>query len=507
MTAHSRWLIQDSSATNVLLDQFKQKFTLEPMDLRHDTLTFFDDFEWHLWRKKQLLAANNQGGVIRVTDSTLSFYDNEPSPVFAKDFQHPELNAALQTLTKGRRLFPMAELEVEFCHYAVRNKDLKKVCDLNVVLTGYGTMIELKALRGYQKEYRRSLRIIQRNKPIALTHHIFYNSLNLLGIGPSKYQARPKFKLAPELDSADATAQIARRLWQNVRANEEGIIRDWDSEFLHQYRVALRRLRALFSQMKPYIGREESKWFKDQFSLLAQPTNRLRDLDVYLASEPAYLALIPQSFRPGLEQLFKDLQRERQQTHKQLAQSLKSAAYKAQIALIESRLALCPQKATKKGYKAISPIAAQRIIKRYNSICMDAVNIHEQSPDDQVHEVRLGCKKLRYLLEFFTSILPKKHTKPLLQALKHLQDNLGQFNDYAVQRESLEGYLEQHNVSFEAEAAIHALSGVLFNKQKQERARVKSQLEEFLQIEIRENVLSLLSTASTPSATTGSSTS
>ncbi|WP_051206184.1 CHAD domain-containing protein [Oceanospirillum maris] len=509
MTAHSRWLIQDSSSTDQLLDQFKQKFTLEPMFIRHETLTFFDDFEWHLWRKNQLLASNNRDSILLVNTSELTFFENEPSPVFATNIDHPTLQEHLLTVTKGRRLFPMAELEVEFCNYAVRNKDLKKVCDLNIILTGFGTMIELKGLRGYDKEYRRSLKIIQRKKPDQLDHHIFHNSLNLLGIRPSDYRARPQYHLKPELDSGDATALVAQKLWHNVRINEEGIIRDWDAQFLQQYRVAIRRMRALFSQMKQSIGHEESNWFKTRLVQLAEPTSRMRDLDVYLKSEAEYTRLIPESFHEGLHQLFKDLSRERQQAHRVLAQHLKSPSYKSQISLLESRLALCPQAATKKGHKAIQQVAAQRIIKRYNSICLDAIGINNQTPDEQIHEIRLGCKKLRYLLEFFGELFPKKQTKPMLKALKRLQDNLGQFNDYSVQRESLDHYLSSHSVTPEIEAAVSALNGVLFNKQKEERAKVRDQLDDFLNQTIRSCAESLLTshTARSNKAKKGSLTS
>ncbi|MDX1397211.1 MAG: hypothetical protein R3204_01645 [Oceanospirillum sp.] len=114
MTAHSRWLIKDSDSTELLLDQYRQKFTLEPMQIRHETLSFYDDFEWHLWRKKQLLASNNQGLVLRIDNDALTFFDREKTPVFARDFKHRDLRETILKLTKGRRLFPMAELEVEF---------------------------------------------------------------------------------------------------------------------------------------------------------------------------------------------------------------------------------------------------------------------------------------------------------------------------------------------------------------------------------------------------------
>ncbi|WP_417593920.1 CHAD domain-containing protein [Oceanospirillum sp.] len=503
MTAHSRWLIKDSDSTERLLDKYQQKFTLEPMQIRHETLSFYDDFEWHLWHRKQLLASNNKGLILRVDDSGLTFFDGENPPVFAKNLIHPTLKQSIQKLTKGRRLFPMAELEVEFCHYAVRNKDLKKVCDLSVILTGYGTMVELKGLRGYDKEYRRCLNIVLHSKPDELEHHIFLNSLRLLGIKPSSYSARPRIALTPELDSCDAVAIIASTLWKNVRCNEEGIIRDWDTGFLHQYRVALRRLRALFTQMKQSIGRDESQWFKKQLTQIAQTTGRLRDLDVCLESEDYYLSLVPAHFHIGLGKLFRDIAGERQKEQKMLAQRLNSPEYLSQIGLIESRISLCPQSPPRKGHKAILKQASRQIVSRYNAISMDAADITGHSPDEQVHEVRLACKKLRYLLEFFADLFPKEEIRPLLKALKQLQNNLGRFNDLCVQRENLEIYLKGRNTSADTEAAVHALNSALYSKQRQERAHIGLQLEAFLDNDIRLRVESLIPTAVQRKSKTG----
>ena len=57
--------------------------------------------------------------------------------------------------------------------------------------------------------------------------------------------------------------------------------------------------------------------------------------------------------------------------------------------------------------------------------------------DEDLHNLRIDCKKLRYLLEFFTSLFPKTQMKLLIKQLKQLQDNLGDFNDLSVQQARL----------------------------------------------------------------------
>jgi CHAD domain-containing protein len=59
-------------------------------------------------------------------------------------------------------------------------------------------------------------------------------------------------------------------------------------------------------------------------------------------------------------------------------------------------------------------------------------------PDDErLHELRIACKKLRYVLECFVSLLPGKKTSILTKHLRHLQDNLGHGHDLFVQQEAL----------------------------------------------------------------------
>lgn len=51
-----------------------------------------------------------------------------------------------------------------------------------------------------------------------------------------------------------------------------------------------------------------------------------------------------------------------------------------------------------------------------------------------MHSLRIECKKLRYLMEFFASLFPPKEMGLLIRQLKHLQNRLGDLNDLNVQQ-------------------------------------------------------------------------
>ena len=82
-------------------------------------------------------------------------------------------------------------------------------------------------------------------------------------------------------------------------------------------------------------------------------------------------------------------------------------------------------------------LARQRIYKKYRGVVKTGSKILTKTEDEMLHVLRIECKKLRYLMEFFTALFPRKKVKALIEQLKNLQDNLGDFNDLCVQQEYL----------------------------------------------------------------------
>jgi CHAD domain-containing protein len=66
-------------------------------------------------------------------------------------------------------------------------------------------------------------------------------------------------------------------------------------------------------------------------------------------------------------------------------------------------------------------------------------SIDEDSPAEDLHTLRKRGKELRYLLEIFGGLWPKDDVKPMVAALKGLQDVLGSFQDREVQADFLRG--------------------------------------------------------------------
>lgn len=281
-----------------------------------------------------------------------------------------------------------------------------------------------------------------------------------------------------------ATSLIASCL-AAARTHEFGVVADHDTEFLHDYRIQLRKIRSILSLFKGVYAVEQTDELKARFSSLMATTGALRDLDVYLLEQPGYYALLPQDLHPGLDALFALLAEHRQAEQARLSAHLGSASYKREIGDLQrlfsepGRLQRGPQ-----AELAIYDYACDLIWKRYRKVSKIAAGIDAQTPDEEVHELRIQCKKLRYLMEFFAPMFPRAAFKTLLKPLKKLQDNLGLFNDYSVQQESLKTLLpkfsrKQSGTGLEMAQSVGALTAIMHHRQLEERAKVMANLVSF----------------------------
>jgi len=239
----------------------------------------------------------------------------------------------------------------------------------------------------------------------------------------------------------------------------------------------------VLGNFKGVYGEARTAALKSDFSDLMARTGHLRDLDVYLMGRDAYFALLPDTLHAGLTRLFDIYASERAAAHKRLAAWLQSPEYAREITRLDVLFA---------GRKRLEPgpmaqrtaydYACELIWKRYRNVCKIALSITPDTPDEEVHRLRIACKKLRYLMEFFAPLFPKKKLKTLVGQLKVLQDNLGHFNDYSVQQEALLDFLGSQSKAardLEIAKSVGALVAIMHRRQREERARVEESFATF----------------------------
>jgi CHAD domain-containing protein len=307
---------------------------------------------------------------------------------------------------------------------------------------------------------------------------------DVLKLRISDYTSKPEIRLSENAPARQSLCTIVQTFLQVTRRNEPGLIDDLDTEFLHQWRVSLRKVRSVLTLFKGVVAIETLDQLKQDFRDIMQDTNLMRDRDVYLLSRDDYFALVPPQLHPGLEVLFELLQQDRDEAFGKVKAMLKSKAYKKQIKSIQ-KLFENP-KDLPQGPKADAPskvFAADLVLKRYKKVCKLAGNITDKTTDETIHELRIQCKKLRYLIESAQPLFDDNQVKSLLKNLKGLQEHLGSFNDQSVQQATLAQCLDRYpgtgpNAKALAES-IGALTAMLYRKQLEERRMIIENLSRF----------------------------
>jgi CHAD domain-containing protein len=333
---------------------------------------------------------------------------------------------------------------------------------------------------------------------VATTDGAATDAYALLGMADSGYQARPVIPLDPDAPISATIRRILSAFARVARANEAGLRADLDTEFLHDYRVSLRKVRAVLSFCAHLAERPATDRLKPALAEIMRATNRLRDLDVYLLTQDHVFAQLPAARHAGLHLMFAAFREERAACHAQVVQMLDSPAYAETMRALTAWADMPPPSATAPGAGELTlPFARRRIWKRYRQANALARRITESTPDHELHRLRIQCKKLRYALEIFAPLFVPVLLKPLLKALKRLQATLGALNDCAVQQRSLQAFTQEH-AARHAEAAqltdsSAALIAVLRHQQLAAHSQILTHLNEFTAAEIRAGFAALCS--------------
>ena len=459
--------------------------------------TFYDTFDWRLFNQSLVLRHTDKEIVLDHFSSGESQLNLQVSavPRFGWDLPESPLRKRLEPIIEMRALLPLAELHTESRIYRILNKDEKTVARL--VATEVRTLdgdsesiqaiyLSLRPVRGYPKYSRKLAKQLARVGQVTpMLEDLYFSALERAGQKPGSYSGKLDLRLKAKKRSDSSTKAILRYLFTIMKVNESGIKADIDTEFLHDYRIAIRRTRSALSQIRNVFPAEVTEHFKIEIRTLGQATNTLRDLDVYLLSEDEFEARLPEAMRQDIVPLFDYLRLLREQALYEVIDSLSSPEYARVLEEWEEFLHKpVPKKAgAANGALPIVVLARKRIYKRYQRVIRDGEYILTHTQDELLHALRIECKKLRYLLEFFTSLFPRKKMARLIRQLKKLQDNLGDFNDLSVQQEYLMHMAEELPIDYPRSRKALVATGYLVenlsNKQKAVKADFADTFTEF----------------------------
>ncbi len=332
-----------------------------------------------------------------------------------------------------RALTPVAKLRTRELPLAVLNADDKIVVRLHIEThAGLHGRISATPVRGYDGDLERVEAVLTDVLSWApATLPLVDEAIAASGRPPAGMSAKLALTLDHDAPANEAAQVVFDRLLEVIRDNLGGTLDDVDSEFLHDLRVAVRRTRSLQRQFKR-IYPDRLQHFRDEFKRLQQATGDLRDLDVYLLDFPALRASLPGQMQPDLDPLHEVLETHRAQALRATRRALNARRTEDALTQWAKFVADAPT-----AERSVEALASHRIGSVYRRMVKMGRAIDDDSPAEDLHELRKVGKELRYLLEFFASLYPAEIVKPLIKTLKGLQDMLGRFQDREVQATTL----------------------------------------------------------------------
>lgn len=504
MRANGRELIIPSLLSiSSLLENLKAEIHVSHNGVEELDIVCLDTFDW-------LLFANNISVEMVCGDKEPFFawrsfnsshyrFTSRPAKgaAFAWDFPEGKFRQSLNKIINVRALLPKLKLKVRRTRIAYLNNDRKTVA--RGIVSDYllcsladnscqplQQRVELIPLRGYDEEYQSIDYYFQKGLGlIPVSEDILEVAVAVIQVNPRFYVANPKIVLEPNMRSDEAVRLLLGGMLQVMSANTQGICNDIDSEFLHDFRVVMRKSRSLLKTLKAVVPAADSNYLLKNLSWLSKESSATRDMDVYLLKFDAYRYMLPEDIRDNLQPLHALLKSKKRKASKKLAKTLQSERFDAFVVKYRSILSTKSgdAKTSETAAIPIKQLADRRIWKLYQKILGEGFAITDNSPASALHELRKSCKKLRYLIDFFRSLYDEAKIKKILSGLKKIQENLGDFNDYHVQIEKLTEFESELNSQNQVDAPLHVALSYLLKTldqlQIQERSKFNGHFQLF----------------------------
>ncbi|QRM20552.1 CHAD domain-containing protein [Dechloromonas sp. TW-R-39-2] len=245
------------------------------------------------------------------------------------------------------------------------------------------------------------------------------------------FKAKPA-GISVDMQPVEAFRCIALGCLEHFQRNEEGLHLSNDPEFIHQARVALRRLRSAIKLFSPVLPPEFVSTYGQTWRTLASALGEARNWDVFLEETlPPIQAVFPE--HGDIRRLRTEARRSAKSARQSVVKLLAVREY--QRLIVEFTAAIYALRDTLP--MPIKSYAKTSISRQYKQTQKKIKNKAFLS-ENELHSFRIECKSLRYAFDFFAPILPSQSLRKSIESLETAQEYLGKINDCTTALKMLE---------------------------------------------------------------------
>ena len=272
--------------------------------------------------------------------------------------------------------------------------------------------------------------------------------LQSLGLPEPGAPVPARLAIRAEDRQALAARKVVGQQALKMRLNLQGTLEDLDPEYLHDLRVAARRLRSALRLFAEVLGSKRCDSLRVELNWIGRLLGAVRDLDVFIGNLRAQARRLGEAGTIA-ELLAEELGRQRVPERETLGAALVSRRFRDLLRRLDALSSSSPPRLSRglqgipvaQAAPALIGKAQKRVLKLGRTITPD-------SPATDLHRLRILFKRLRYACEFFREAFadPASGTDLLadhLQAMVRFQDCLGEYQDAVVAMDRIQDLVKE----------------------------------------------------------------
>lgn len=243
-------------------------------------------------------------------------------------------------------------------------------------------------------------------------------------------------ELAPEISAMAAFKSIVGTLLAQAQGNRTGVMEGRDPEYLHQMRVAVRRLRSVCGTYANLLPQGALRPLIADLKWLFRSLGPARNTDVFVTEIWPSLRSVLRA-NPLLEELDTYWFTRQHAAAAKARRALTARRYQRLMLCFGRLLAAedCGTEASLEQLALLNGLArvfARGVLERRDAKVRSHGHAITKMDNTQLHSLRIEIKKLRYAADNFGSLFEDADVRKMVNNLSRLQDILGALNDTHV---------------------------------------------------------------------------
>jgi CHAD domain-containing protein len=268
----------------------------------------------------------------------------------------------------------------------------------------------------------------------------------------------------PGLTPQDSLASAGRRVLRyqiEQLSTEDWCVKEGELPRLgqvHQLRVTTRRLRSTLRVFKPYYKGKAVQPIAGGLRDLSVALTSAREQDVTLSALERYQQTLDEASRASIRPVLDLWQQEREQAYAACSRYLSSVPH---AAWLQSMTDFVQSEEVDRAHEPGKPFSLRHTLDMIVAEHIAGVRAFDTLPDlpqvIEIHSLRIAIKRLRYVCEGLSEVLPAERVQQITRACSTAQDAYGEFVDEHLSAQRALHFVAGHRTEYGNEPLIHAV--------------------------------------------------